>query len=1035
MKIAQRELNIKSRTPLSEGGTITPPCSPPFGAQVVEMEEGELLDETQELPEMSDISDDEDSVREYEYDTNKYYRGGRESGAEVVLVDSPASPDFRQEVTGSPVRIIPRSPVQEDCGVESLGEEEDLDEDILYLRLIALRSLAVEEKKEQGQLEENKLAIEMQELLDEAEVAAKEEAGDSETALISEIITIDDDDEDPISEMKLNLHESYMKFKKSVEVVDMTASPSYSPTQSPSLSLSPTYIAPGDSPSPPTSPRYSYPVVDLTSPYSPSDDACILPPLPPLPPPPTISPPPPPPPSFPDPVPTTIFNRNEEPLPPGEDSLPYNAPPPPGPPSDPPVPQDMDIDSGEEAESQFFLNQQNLFPASVWDFSNQQTLQGRQKQEGKNEEGRREQEREGQVKRRRTSSGSEKRIRKISKNESEELEEDEDSLRLLLLAQVSRGKAKSKLSDTETVTEITPNQNVTNMESDIPLSTEKAIEAKENIKPKPAPVSKATKLSKAKAAPKVTTKKRTEQIKPKAASRIVSRTSSTSSSPARRDPPTRRKQPQIKTKISKADQKKFFPNLSKRVVVPLAPDESDSEDEEPDEVTKTKEPTNAGGNMFGLDLEAFLKQARNSVKTDDAKLKSNPISKLSSPVLASKPKYIKKKIALTPQLKAKALQLTLADKKKLISAQISHLSRSKQMEYKRLKEILAKKEKEKVLKEKKKPMKIKTNVKNGDSNESEVTESNKAVTDKSEDDESALRLQLLQNMKTSLEKKKEALESQKPVDGNKGSTTPKKSISGNVSRDKITVMLSGETRNVEVNGESVEKDENNGDENLENKSCKPKVKEGVDPVKMKTLETVESGVVSIRKTLSTSLFKLSAYMSQLQKETIGVESGIKYAEELRRQLKETEELVAMRQEKVDNLREVIRESHKQITMQRQDMTSKEDDCRSIGMEVYDGEYNPPADGAENIRKKLEMIRNTALKVKTTTYATTEPGAVSTGSIVGGSVGGQADYRSPLEHLNQSERLDTVKLDHSKELCRFELAGKCLDEACQFQHCS
>ena len=399
--------------------------------------------------------------------------------------------------------------------------------------------------------------------------------------------------------------------------------------------------------------------------------------------------------------------------------------------------------------------------------------------------------------------------------------------------------------------------------------------------------------------------------------------------------------------------------------------------------------------MFGLDLEAFLKQARNSTKTDHSKLKSNPISKLCSPVLASK---IKKKIALTQPLKAEALKLTL-------------------------------------LEEKKKHIKVKTNVKNGDTNEFDVTESNKSVTDESEDDESTLRLQLLQNMKTSLEKKKEALESQKSVDGNKGCTTPKKSISGNVSRDKITVMLSGETRNVEVNGESVEKDENNGDENLENKSCKPKVKEGVDPVKMKTLETVESGVVSIRKTLSTSLFKLSAYMSQLQKETIGVESGIKYAEELRRQLKETEELVAMRQEKVDNLREVIRESHKQITMQRQDMTSKEEDCRSIGSEVYDGEYNPPADGAENIRKKLEMIRNTALKVKTTTYATTEPGAVSTGSIVGGSVGGQADYRSPLEHLNQSERLDTVKLDHSKELCRFELAGKCLDEACQFQHCS
>merc|ERR1719228_1883273 len=190
------------------------------------------------------------------------------------------------------------------------------------------------------------------------------------------------------------------------------------------------------------------------------------------------------------------------------------------------------------------------------------------------------------------------------------------------------------------------------------------------------------------------------------------------------------------------------------------------------------------------------------------------------------------------------------------------------------------------------------------------------VTDKSEDDESALRLQLLQNMKTSLEKKKEALESQKTVDGNKGSTTPRKNDSGSLPRDKITVMLSGETRNVEVNGEPVERDENenNGEELAENKTYKPNVKEGIDPLKMKMLENVELGVVSIRKTLSTSLFKLSAYMSQLQKETIGVESGIKYAEELRRQLKETEELVAMRQEKVDNLREVIRESHKQITI-------------------------------------------------------------------------------------------------------------------------
>ena len=120
-------------------------------------------------------------MREYQYDTTRYYRGGREGGADVIMVDSPASPDFRQEVTGSPVRVIPRSPLHDDGGGESLGEEEDLDEDILYLRLIALRSLAVEEKREQGQIEESKLAMEMQELLEEAEVAANEEAGASET--------------------------------------------------------------------------------------------------------------------------------------------------------------------------------------------------------------------------------------------------------------------------------------------------------------------------------------------------------------------------------------------------------------------------------------------------------------------------------------------------------------------------------------------------------------------------------------------------------------------------------------------------------------------------------------------------------------------------------------------------------------------------------------------------------------------------------------------------------------------------------------
>ena len=58
-----------------------------------------------------------------------------------------------------------------------------MDEDLLYLRLIALRSLASEDKKPEETEEvegDNELAVEMQELLEEAEVAANEN-GDIET--------------------------------------------------------------------------------------------------------------------------------------------------------------------------------------------------------------------------------------------------------------------------------------------------------------------------------------------------------------------------------------------------------------------------------------------------------------------------------------------------------------------------------------------------------------------------------------------------------------------------------------------------------------------------------------------------------------------------------------------------------------------------------------------------------------------------------------------------------------------------------------
>jgi hypothetical protein len=87
-------------------------------------------------------------------------------------------------VTGSPLHIIPASPprADEDSRDEedTTGDEEDIDEDILYLRLIALRSMAAEDKLEEGNSTESRerqevLAREMQELIEEAEEAASYE--------------------------------------------------------------------------------------------------------------------------------------------------------------------------------------------------------------------------------------------------------------------------------------------------------------------------------------------------------------------------------------------------------------------------------------------------------------------------------------------------------------------------------------------------------------------------------------------------------------------------------------------------------------------------------------------------------------------------------------------------------------------------------------------------------------------------------------------------------------------------------------------
>jgi len=440
-------------------------------------------------------------------------------------------------------------------------------------------------------------------------------------------------------------------------------------------------------------------------------------------------------------------------------------------------------------------------------------------------------------------------------------------------------------------------------------------------------------------------------------------------------------------KISDSDKLKFFPNLTRRVVVNLNEEDSDSEPEEPGNRVKD------GGDFFGIELEAFLKEARKSSKPAQ-----NTTGK-------PDPRSLQKKIALTPRLKAQASKLTLETKKKLIDAKITHLSETKQKEYVRLKEIIEKKQKEKQEKKKSRVEAGKENLKRGNS--------------LGDDEEAALRESLLNNMKKKVKTKENPTRGEKSKNSPEATEPNSKTCSRKIV-ENISVEIAGENRDVRIEEETVQSPA--GDEG------------GVSPDSSK-LRTLEDDVVSLRKSLSAGLFKLSAYMSQLQKETSGVDSAVKYIEELKSQLGETEKLLASRKSKVENLKAVIRESHQQITTQKRLMGEREVACREVGRKLTGDSYSPPVEGAENISKKLEMINNTAKRVKTAD--TGMQGLVFSGNIEGllgiGEVGPgnvTGDYRSPLEHLSQTNK--TV-IDHSKELCRFALSGKCLDDSCQLQH--
>ena len=887
-----------------------------------------------------------------------------------------------------------------------------------------------------------------------------------------------------LSTMKENLHKSFQSFSSTEEKLDTPVAVKLEPEPEVSEGLE---------------------IIDLVSPV-PSPEHIPLPGLPPLPPPPLLpsptslplppppepetpadsvlnvaqnysgyftensfsfDPPPPPPPPvisgslsvpnkalspskrtfspLPTPIPAIRFELREPP-PPGEDSL---------------TPATLNqqpgniVSTDQDAESKFFRCQESsplpiAFPPSVWSFreSEPETKNcfqtsyeyappvSLEKPAGKlsaKRKRRRSKRKPLPTKKRKSSEETQAENSSNAASEVKPDDEDEDALRALLLAQVN----KIKDGGGEAAVDV-PKAGPNKVTDPAPMQMSEScgnVEIKTNSidkVPRNVPATSAKRSGQTLTA--VTSKgkpgifKKAQEVDHKQAGRPKIPTK-----PVRVQAKT---SAGIKKTMTEEEKKRHFPNLSKKIVIPLNYT-SDSEQEEEQVHVAPKPPqqrfnkpdlVNPKTDSFQMNLDFFLREVRQ--KTSAPKDKSSTLSSTA-----------RKNVSM--QLKAKAQLLSKADKEKLARSSITNLPLVKQLEYKKLKELIARKEMMKakgskvrkpdgteplppapsksssaapkkvpnlqnttvattaaknakpvstVMNNSTKASSVKPAAKNeartaslangvgksceqlnspADEPVHNVAPDAKQVADVDDEDEEALRQTLLRDLRLKTSAK-----------SSEGGGDKSSSIS---TKQSLTVRISGNRRNVSVpktvrtSQPIVKKDagqkakngykSNNGAPRTKDKPPPPPVKPALQPLPgvnnddVKMLSEKEKGIISDRKDLSGVLYKLSAQMSQLQKQSIELEGAENYAAELRKQLKETDQLVSLRTEKVENLRQVIRNSHQEVTVYKERMLSKEKECIVLGGAVYGPEYSIPLQGAQNIRNNLNNKKRTRFKQK------------------------------------------------------------------------
>ena len=234
------------------------------------------------------------------------------------------------------------------------------------------------------------------------------------------------------------------------------------------------------------------------------------------------------------------------------------------------------------------------------------------------------------------------------------------------------------------------------------------------------------------------------------------------------------------------------------------------------------------------------------------------------------------------------------------------------------------------------------------------------------------------------------------------------------------------------------------------------------------LKRKESEFGVIQRDMMQDTFKLSAQMSQLKGETNTLEEAESFAADLRRQLAETEQVITQKKSRITHLKCTVKTSTMEIIDKRRNMLKLEGECKMEGTELYGPIYKiPQTPGSQNIKKKLTQIKTMAENllcnnessracpevenlgpnsptnankhdISTDTISHVEAADINKVPQVAepptavSSITTESNVLEciSLAHLRTSQ---VSHLDPHKQLCRFELQGKCNDDLCKFQH--